>query len=167
MIGRADIDQQANQHWLAVRLLRNEGHRRRQHHVGDRGKFLRAASMKPRITSRVPGMITDSDPLAHDGLTVLREACRLFGTSDLSGCTFYGTAEPCPMCSAALLQTKMGRIMLGANGSVLADLLGPRAFLIEDLAVDYAVRPQVERGLESDAGLAILARSLTDRSSEQ
>ena len=76
------------------------------------------------------------------------------------------TAEPCPMCSAALLQTRISRIVLGASGSALADLLGPRAFLIEDLAVDYAVQPQVERGLESEAGLAILARSLTDHPSE-
>ena len=52
------------------------------------------------------------------------------------------------------------------SGSALADLLGPRAFLIEDLAVDYAVQPQVERGLESEASLAILARSLTDHPSE-
>ena len=48
--------------------------------------------------------------------------------SDLSGCTFYGTAEPCPICSAALVQTRIRRIVLGANGSALADLLGPRAF---------------------------------------
>jgi tRNA(Arg) A34 adenosine deaminase TadA len=88
------------------------------------------------------------------------------GSSDLSGCTFYGTAEPCPMCSAALLHTRISRIVLGVSGSALADLLGPRAFLIEDIAVDYAVQPQVERGLESEAGLAILARSLTDHPSE-
>jgi tRNA(adenine34) deaminase len=94
---------------------------------------------------------TDRNPLAHDGVAVLREVCRRLGTSDLRDCTFYGTAEPCPMCSAALLQTKIGRIVLGANGSAFADLLGPRAVLIEDLAVDYAVQPQVERGLESKA----------------
>jgi hypothetical protein len=70
------------------------------------------------------------------------------------------------MCSAALLQTKISRIVLGASGSTLADLLGPRALLIEDLAVDYAVQPQVERGLKSQAGLGILAPSLTDHPSE-
>ena len=90
--------------------------------------------------------VTHRNPLAHDGLVVLREACARLGKSDLSGCTFYGTVEPCPMCSAALLQTRISRIVLGASGSALADLLGPRAFLIEDLAVDYAVQPQVERG---------------------
>jgi guanine deaminase len=109
--------------------------------------------------------VTHRNPLAHDGPAVLREACRRLGSSDLSGCTFYGTAEPCPMCSAAL-QTRISRIVPGASGSALADLLGPRAFLIEDLAVDYAAQPQVERGLESEAGLAILARSLTDHPSE-
>jgi tRNA(Arg) A34 adenosine deaminase TadA len=106
--------------------------------------------------------VTDRNPLAPDGLTVLREACRRLDTSDLSDCIFYGTAEPCPMCSAALLQTKIGRIVLGAGGSALAEVLGPRAVLIEDLAADYTVQPQVERGLESEAALAILSRSLTD-----
>jgi guanine deaminase len=110
--------------------------------------------------------VTHRNPLDHDVLAVLREACRRLGSSDLRGCTFYGTAEPCPMCSAALLQTRIGRIVIGASGSALADLLGPRALLIEDLAVDYAVQPQIERGLENQAALAILARSLTDHPSE-
>src|SRR5215207_11730375 len=68
--------------------------------------------------------VTHRNPLDHDVLAVLREACRRLGSSDLSGCTFYGTAEPCPMCSAALLQTRIGRIVIGASGSALADLLG-------------------------------------------
>jgi tRNA(Arg) A34 adenosine deaminase TadA len=110
--------------------------------------------------------VTNRNPLDHDVLAVLREACRRLGSSDLRGCTFYGTAEPCPMCSAALLQTRIGRIVIGASGSALADLLGPRALLIEDLAVDYAVQPQIERGLENQAAPAILARSLTDHPSE-
>jgi guanine deaminase len=71
--------------------------------------------------------VTHRNPLAHDGPAVLREACRRLGSSDLSGCTFYGTAEPCPMSSAALLHTRISRIVLGASGSALADLLGPRA----------------------------------------
>jgi tRNA(Arg) A34 adenosine deaminase TadA len=125
------------------------GVRRRR---GSSGQTMALAS-STEVTHRIP--------LAHDGLAVLREACRRLGSSDLGGCTFYGTAEPCPMCSAALLQTRIGRIVIGATGSALADLLGPRALLIEDLAVDYAVQPQVERGLESQAALAILARSLT------
>ena len=46
--------------------------------------------------------VTHRNPLAHDGLAVLREACRRLGKSDLSGCTFYGTAEPYPKrCTAA------------------------------------------------------------------
>jgi tRNA(Arg) A34 adenosine deaminase TadA len=47
--------------------------------------------------------VTHRNPLAHDGLAVLGEARRRLGKSDLSGCTFYGTAEPCPMCSAVIL----------------------------------------------------------------
>jgi tRNA(Arg) A34 adenosine deaminase TadA len=61
--------------------------------------------------------VTNRNPLDHDVLAVLREACRRLGSSDLRGCTFYGTAEPCPMCSAALLQTRIGRIVIGASGA--------------------------------------------------
>jgi tRNA(adenine34) deaminase len=128
---------------------------------GDHG-FGAVVSRAGQVLARASSTeITDRNPLAHDGVAVLREACRRLGSSDLSDCTFYGTAEPCPMCSAALLQTKVGRIVIGASGSALADLLCPRAVLIEDLAVDYAIQPQVERGVESEAGLAILARSLS------
>jgi tRNA(adenine34) deaminase len=76
---------------------------------------------------------THRNPLAHDGLAVLREACRRVGKSDLSGCTFYGTAEPCPMCSAAL-QTRISRIVPGASGSALAVDRGPRSRLCRPAA---------------------------------
>jgi amino acid adenylation domain-containing protein len=43
----------------------------------------------------------DEDPTAHAEVRMIREACRLLGTSDLSGCTIYSTAEPCSMCLTA------------------------------------------------------------------
>jgi hypothetical protein len=46
---------------------------------------------------------TNSPRLPANGLAVLREACRRLSSSDLSGCTLYGTAEPCPMCSTLIL----------------------------------------------------------------
>src|SRR5215212_10227233 len=73
--------------------------------------------------------VTHRNPLAHDGLAVLREACRRLDSSDLSGCTFYGTAEPCPMCSAALLQTRISRIVLGASGSGLGGSARPTSLI--------------------------------------
>jgi tRNA(adenine34) deaminase len=61
--------------------------------------------------------VSERDPLAHDGITVVREACRRLTQATLSECTYFGTAEPCPMCSAALLQTRIGRVGLVPTGS--------------------------------------------------
>jgi hypothetical protein len=60
LIDWADIGQHPHKHGLAVRLLGNEWHRRRQHQVGDRRNLsgaASAASIKPVITSGVAGKI--------------------------------------------------------------------------------------------------------------
>ncbi|HEU4908388.1 MAG TPA: deaminase, partial [Propionibacteriaceae bacterium] len=106
---------------------------------------------------------TSGDPLAHDGLMVLRLACRRPGRSTLPGCTYYGTAEPCLMCSAALLQTQIHRVVIAASGDDLAGLLSPRTIHLEDLRADYGHAVLIERGLRHDEGLKVLARSLWPR----
>jgi tRNA(Arg) A34 adenosine deaminase TadA len=107
--------------------------------------------------------VTTGDPLAHDGLTVLRQAYRRLGRARLPNYTFYGTAEPCPICSAALLQTTIRRVVIAASGADLARLLGPRAIHLEDLWADYGRQILIERGLRHDEGLQVLTRSLRPR----
>jgi tRNA(Arg) A34 adenosine deaminase TadA len=107
--------------------------------------------------------LTIDNPLAHDGLTVLRRACRRLGSARLPDCTYYGTAEPCLMCSAALLQTQIRRVVIAASGADLARLLGPRAIHLEDLRADYGHQILIDRGLRHDEGLKVLARSLRPR----
>ena len=107
--------------------------------------------------------VTTCDPLAHDGLTVLGQTCRRLGRARLPDCTYYGTAEPCPMCSAALLQTQIHRVVIAASGADLAGLLGRRAIHLEDLRADYDHQILIERGLRHDEGLKVLARSLRPR----
>jgi tRNA(Arg) A34 adenosine deaminase TadA len=107
--------------------------------------------------------VSGRDPLAHDGITVVREACRRLMQATLSDCTYFGTVEPCPMCSAALLQARIGRIVIGANGDELERILGPRTIRLEDLTVDYGHRPVIDRGVCSELGLQALARSLGHR----
>jgi tRNA(Arg) A34 adenosine deaminase TadA len=104
--------------------------------------------------------VSGRDPLAHDGITVVREACRRLTQATLSDCTYFGTAEPCPMCSAALLQARIGRVVIGANGDELERILGPRTIRLEDLTLDYGHWPVIDRGVCSELGLQVLARSL-------
>ncbi len=53
------------------------------------------------VAEGVNRVLADGDPTAHGEMVALREACRVLGTHDLSGCTVYSSSEPCPMCYAA------------------------------------------------------------------
>ena len=57
---------------------------------------------------------TDGMVLAHAEIAAIRKACRKMGDWRLEGCTLYVTLEPCPMCSGALLMSRLGRCVFGA-----------------------------------------------------
>ena len=42
------------------------------------------------------------DPTAHAEVMAIRDACKNLKTTDLSGCEIYTSAEPCPLCTAAI-----------------------------------------------------------------
>ena len=54
------------------------------------------------------------DPLAHAEVEALRAAARALGGWNLSAATLYVTLEPCPMCTGALMQARVGRVVFGA-----------------------------------------------------
>ncbi len=47
------------------------------------------------------------DPTAHAEIEAIREACRVLGTHDLSGCEIIASAEPCPMCLGAIYWARL------------------------------------------------------------
>ena len=48
-------------------------------------------------------VLRDKDPTAHAEMNAIREACKILGTHDLTGCELYATGAPCPMCMAAII----------------------------------------------------------------
>ena len=54
----------------------------------------------------VPGC----DPTAHAEVTAIRNAARVLGTFDLSGCEIYTSCEPCPMCLGAIYWARLDRM---------------------------------------------------------
>jgi tRNA(adenine34) deaminase len=62
---------------------------------------------------------TDSDPTAHGEIMVIRDATRRLRTLDLSDLTLYTTLEPCPMCCWAILESKVGCLVLGARHAAI------------------------------------------------
>ena len=55
------------------------------------------------------------DPSAHAEILALREAAGYLGRWVLEGCNIYVTLEPCPMCAAAIVQSRLDRIVYGAR----------------------------------------------------
>jgi tRNA(adenine34) deaminase len=59
--------------------------------------------------------IRDCDPTAHAEMVVLREAARLLGNYRLADTTLYITLEPCAMCSGAVIQARIPRLVYAAD----------------------------------------------------
>jgi tRNA(adenine34) deaminase len=57
----------------------------------------------------------DHDPTAHAEIVALRAAGQVLQNWHLNDCTLYVTLEPCPMCAGALLQSRIGLLVYGAD----------------------------------------------------
>ena len=56
---------------------------------------------------------TDKNTLSHAELNAIRKASKKLGDWRLEGCTMYVTLEPCQMCSGAIVQSRMTRVVVG------------------------------------------------------
>jgi tRNA(adenine34) deaminase len=59
--------------------------------------------------------ITDGDPTAHAEMLVLRRAAHEIRNHRLLGTTLYVTVEPCAMCAGAMIQSRVARLVYGAD----------------------------------------------------
>lgn len=53
--------------------------------------------------------------LAHAELIAIDKASKKLGDWRLEGCTMYVTLEPCQMCSGAIVQSRIDRVVIGAK----------------------------------------------------
>lgn len=57
---------------------------------------------------------TRKTTLAHAEITAIDKASRKLGDWRLEECTMYVTLEPCQMCSGAIVQSRIDRVVIGA-----------------------------------------------------
>ncbi len=76
---------------------------------------------------------TDKNTLSHAELTAIRKASKKLDDWRLEGCTMYVTLEPCQMCSGAIVQARIPRVVIGCKnpkagcaGSIMDILHEPR-----------------------------------------
>lgn len=57
----------------------------------------------------------DQDALAHAEVLCIRAGLPNLAQLRLSGCQLYVTLEPCPMCSGAIINARLDRVVYGAR----------------------------------------------------
>lgn len=55
------------------------------------------------------------NPLGHAEIMALRQAALIKNDWRLNECTLIVTLEPCPMCTGALIQSRIGQVIFGAK----------------------------------------------------
>ena len=56
---------------------------------------------------------TEKNPTRHAEIIAIEEACKTIGDWRLLGCEMYVTLEPCPMCTGAILQSRISKLIIG------------------------------------------------------
>ena len=74
--------------------------------------LVRGGELVARAGNRT---IADCDPTAHAEVVALRAAARALGNYRLEGTTLYVTVEPCAMCAGAIIQSRVARVVYGAD----------------------------------------------------
>ena len=89
----------------------------------DGGPFGAVIVKDGKIIARGANRVTASvDPTAHAEVNAIREAARVLGTFDLSGCEIYTSCEPCPMCLGShLLGTSRQSVLRKYEGGCQGD----------------------------------------------
>jgi len=67
------------------------------------------------IAAAANGRESLCDPTAHAEMIAITQAAAAVGDWRLEDCTLYVTLEPCIMCSGAILQSRIPRVVYGAT----------------------------------------------------
>lgn len=58
---------------------------------------------------------TLKDPTAHAEILAIKEAANILGGWRLVNCTIYITMEPCIMCTGAIIESRIKRVIIGTK----------------------------------------------------
>lgn len=87
---------------------------------------------------------TEHTVLSHAEIIAIKRACKKVADWRLSDCTLYVTVEPCQMCSGAIIQSRIDRVVIGTMNKK-AGCAGSIFNLLEDDRFNH--KAEVTRGI--------------------
>lgn len=102
----------------------------------------------------------DGDPTAHAELMAIRSAARAAGGWRLDDMTLVVTLEPCTMCAGAVVASRIGRLVYGAEDP-RAGAVGSLWDVVRDQRL--APVPEVVGGVLSEQSLDMIRRFFQER----
>ena len=90
--------------------------------------------------------------LSHAEIEAINNACKKLGSWRLDGCEMYVTLEPCPMCTGAIINSRIKTLVFGAYDSKA----GSVDSVINLCDYPYNHKPEIYGGICEDECLEIL-----------
>lgn len=104
-------------------------------------------------------VLIDNDPTCHAEVNAIRMAAKNLNNHVLKGCEIYTTAEPCPMCLAALYWARVDKIYVGLDKTVAGKYGFDDHHIYQEFAKDITNREiAVEIGFLGEECEAVFAR---------
>ena len=92
------------------------------------------------------------DACAHAEIEAIREACTKVEDWRLEGCTLYVSLEPCPMCTGAIINSRIPTVVFGAR----EENFGSCGSVIDLFSERYGHKPAVYAGVCADESAELL-----------
>ncbi len=101
-------------------------------------------------------VVTELNPTSHAETVAMRNACRTVDALNLQGTTLYTSCEPCWICSCAIRELRIGRVVFALTSPKGGGYSSQNYPILTDATIDrYGPPPIVETGLLADLSQAL------------
>ncbi len=101
---------------------------------------------------------SEKNPLKHAEITAIDEAAKNLDDWRLSGCTIYVTIEPCSMCSGAIINSRIARVVYGAK----EEKTGCAGSVCNLFAMNFAHGVDITSGVMAEEALSLMERFFSE-----
>lgn len=109
--------------------------------AGNGGPFGAVIVKDGKVIAKGSNRVTSTnDPTAHAEVVAIREACKVLGTFQLTGCEIYTSCEPCPMCLGAIYWARPDKMYFANTKSDAAAIGFDDQFIYNEIELDVNQR---------------------------